>query len=424
MRWRKWRGVLIAGALGLAGSVASADPADVRPADEPVVSPAPAEPEPTERAELVEPEPDEPGTTPPIENAGALAPFFRALAGTERGEGLTRVTHLGDSSIGMDALPHGLRRRFQERFGDGGAGFLLLTQPAESYTNRTVRVRESSPWTSCVVVRRCRPDGHYGLGGVTAEARGRSSTTIEPRDGRRVSRAELWYLAQPRGGRLQFELGEASVEIDTAAEALEDRWHVLEGPEGDLTARVRTLGGRVRAYGMVLENDGPGVVWDSLPMVGAFTRRVLAYDEAHFARQLARRDPDLVVLSYGGNDLRGVVHGLSRERLQEETEQVLARVRAAVPDSACLLVGVSDHTASGLAAIEPRHVQTVIDAQRAAAERSGCAFWDQVAAMGGGGSFRTWHRRGLTAGDGKHLSARGREVIAARLHAALMHARQ
>jgi len=30
----------------------------------------------------------------------------------------------------------------------------------------------------------------------------------------------------------------------------------------------------------------------------------------------------------------------------------------------------------------------------------------------------------LTAGDGKHLSARGREVIAARLHAALMHARQ
>ena len=418
--WRNWRGGLIAGALGLVGSVASADPADVQPPSEPAERPPIAEPAPA----LVEPEPDQPGTTPPIENAGALAPFFEALARTERGEGLTRVTHLGDSSVGMDALPHGLRRRFQERFGDGGAGFLLLTQPAESYTNRTVRFRETSPWSSCVVVRRCQRDGHYGLGGVSAESRGRSSTTIEPREGRSASRAELWYLAQPRGGRVLFELGEASVEIDTASDTLEDRWHVLEGPEGDLTARVRALGGRVRAYGVVLENDGPGVVWDSLPMVGAFTRRVLAYDEAHFTRQLARRDPDLVVLNYGGNDLRGVVGGLSGERLQEETAQVLGRVRAAVPDAACLMVGITDHIASGLAEVQPRHVQTVIDAQRAAASQAGCAFWDQVAAMGGAGSFSTWYRRGLTAGDGKHLSAQGREVIAARLHAALMHARQ
>lgn len=421
MRTTQQRGAFVVWALGVSlCSIASADPGDT------LETPALAQPPPSVGEPIVEPEPDVPGTTPPIENAGALAPFFAALARTEAGAGVTRVTHLGDSSIGGDGVPHGMRRRLQETFGDAGTGFVLVQQPTPSYTNRTVRVRTRTPWRSCVVVRRCRRDGHYGLGGVLAESRGRSMTTIVPRDGRRVSRAELWYLAQPGGGRLGFEVGEASVELDTDASALEDRWHALEGPPGELRVRVRALGGgRVRAYGVVLENEGPGLVWDSLPMVGAFTQRVLAFDEAHFARQLAHRDPDLVVLSYGGNDLRRVVHGAAdRERIQDETERVLARVRAAAPDASCLVIGINDHTASGLADVEPRHIETLVAAQRAAARERGCAFWDQVAAMGGAGSFRGWQRRGLAAGDGKHLSARGRDVIAARLHAALMHARR
>lgn len=417
MRTRQRRGALVVWALAVSVcSIASADPGEALEAAARAQPPA----EQATTQAIAEPEPDQPGTTPPIEHAEALAPFFAALARTEAGEGITRVTHLGDSSIGLDGIPHGMRRRFQEQFGDAGAGFVVLEPPTDSYANRTVNVRSGPAWRSCVVVRRCRRDGHYGLGGVLADSRGRSATTIAPRDGRRMTRAELWYLAQPNGGRLRFELGEASAEIDTEASALEDRWHVLEG-EG--TVRVRALGGRVRAYGVVLENGGPGVVWDSLPLVGAFTHRMLAFDEAHFARQLAHRDPDLVVLSFGGNDLRRIVGGTSPERFREETEQVLARVRAAAPEAACLLVGINDHTASGATEVQPRHIEAVIAAQRAAAGNQGCAFWDQIAAMGGPGSFRAWQRRGLAAADGKHLSARGREVIAARLHAALMHAR-
>lgn len=421
MRTTNSRGALVVWAVGMTlCSIASADPGRDPTASAQSVGDIERSSAETPPEAIAEPEPDQPGRTPPIENAEALAPFFEALAWTEAGDGITRVTHLGDSSIGLDGIPHGMRRRLQARFGDAGAGFVLLEQPTDSYINRTVQVRSVRPWRSCVVVRRCRRDGHYGLGGVLADSRGGSMTTIAPRDGRSMTRAELWYLAQPRGGRVRFEFGDQQVELDTEAEALEDRWHLLEG-EG--TVRVRALGSRVRAYGVVLENDGPGVVWDSLPLVGAFTHRMLAFDEAHFARQLAHRNPNLVVLSFGGNDLRRIVGRTSPEALQEETEEVLGRVRRAVPDAACLLIGINDHTASGSSEVQPRHIEAVIGAQRRAAFNRGCAFWDQVEAMGGAGSFRSWRRHGLAAADGKHLSARGREVIAARLHAALMHAR-
>jgi lysophospholipase L1-like esterase len=372
-----------------------------------------------------EPRPGRPGATPPVENAAALAGFYAALERTRRGEGLTRVTNLGDSSIGMDALPHALRMRFARDLGDAGPGYVLLEPESPSYRNRTVALRTGPPWDVCVMIRRCKRDARYGLGGALAESRGGASTRIAPRDGREVSRAELWYLAQPRGGRLGFTFGDApEVVIDTRSPGVEGRWRVLERAPGAHPVRVRALGrGQVRVFGVVLENEGPGIVWDTLSVVGAFTHRVLAHDEGHFARQLARRDPDLVVLNYGGNDLRRMIFGgVDREGLEEETLQVLSRVRAAVPDAGCLVVGISDHTRSGTARVRPAQVEAVLDAQRHAARRAGCAFWDTTHAMGGAGSFERWRRHGLAANDGKHLTERGRRLVADRLHAALVHA--
>lgn len=366
----------------------------------------------------------EPGATPPIEHPEGLHRFGAALRGLGD-HGVVRVTHLGDSSIGMDGLPHALRTRFQRAYGDAGPGFVRLAPHGGSYRNRTVDVRVGPDWQLCAVIRRCHRDGHYGLAGFTASSRRGAHTIVTPREERTVSRAELWYLAQPRGGRLRFAFGDdVHADIDTSAAELEDRWHVLERAPGAHRVAVRALGGGVaRAYGVVLENEGPGVVWDTLPVVGAFTHRLLAHDEAHFAAQLARRDPDLVVLSYGGNDLRRLINEVvTAEGLEEETHRLLTRVREAVPDAGCLLVGISDHERSGEREVSPVHVRTVLAAQRAAAGRAGCAFWDTTAAMGGAGSFDDWRRRGLAAGDLKHLTERGRRVIAARLSAALIDA--
>ena len=74
--------------------------------------------------------------------------------------------------------------------------------------------------------------------------------------------------------------------------------------------------------------------------------------------------------------------GVGVAEFREETRQVLARVREALPESGCLLTGIIEHEMSGRSRIRPHHVQAIVDAQRAAAHEAGCAFFDTYAAMG------------------------------------------
>ena len=381
-----------------------------------------------------------------IEDPGgeALAPFYEALAtldaaldghddggaaegpaGLARGR-LVRVTHLGDSSIGMDGLPSVLRDHFQERFGDGGSGYLLLQPHSTSYRNRTVAMSTPTPWEFCYIIFQCRRDGHYGLGGVIAESTGGAKTTIRPVGGRTFTRAKLFYAGQPNGGDIGLRIGRwPEVRLDTEAPALEDRFHEERVEPGSHLVTVRAIG-RSRAYGLALENEGPGLVWDTLSMIGAFTVRLLAQDPEHFERQLSARAPDLVVLSYGGNDLRRyaarAATGESIDQFRQETASLVGRVRRARPNAGCLLLGINDHERSGRQQIVPAQVQAIVDAQRAAALEGGCAFFDTVAAMGGPGSFRRWRSQDppLAAADLKHLTHAGRQRMGGHIYDALI----
>jgi lysophospholipase L1-like esterase len=414
---------------------ASAQPIEVAsaPPGEPMAT-APETPQPEAPPEPAwEPEPNDPREARfPIDDPGgtALDHFYDALARTDDAapgtpDALTRVVHMGDSSIGMDQLPHYLRRPFQERFGDGGTGFVLLQPHSPSYRNQTVQLATPSPWDFCFIIFRCLRDGHYGLGGVAATSRGGATTVIRTgRDGdhvRTASRAELWYAGQPRGGRVELRIdrGEPIV-IDTEAPALEARYHEVDLEPGPHHVRVRAIGGGlVRAYGVVLENDGPGVVWDTLSMIGAFTPRLLDQDEAHFRDQLERRRANLVVLGYGGNDLRRFAgRGVPADQIREETRQLIERVRSS--GASCLLTSIVEHVFSGQARITSDDVEALVNAQREAAHQAGCAYFDVYAAMGGRGSFLEWQRRGLAADDGKHLSPAGRRRVAELIYEALL----
>jgi lysophospholipase L1-like esterase len=331
----------------------------------------------------------EPRSFQPIEDPkGSMRAFYEALGRTDSDTpgALTRVVHMGDSSIGLDGLPHAIRSRMQDRFGDGGAGFVLLDRYSKNYKNKAAAIRSAVGWDVCYIAYLCKKDGHYGLGGHVFRGRRGASSTIstlkEGGYGTDVSRFEVWYAAQPGGSELA-----------------------------------------VRVDGGVLETDGPGVVWDSLSMIGAFTKRLHGYDPTHIAVQIAHRDPHLLVLNYGGNDLRRIVtKAVTGEEYVEELRKVLSTLRTGKPSMSCLVVGVIDHGRSGSQTVEARHVDTMIEAQRKAAHAEGCAFFDTVAAMGGPGSLAKWRKRSppLAEPDLKHLNHRGRELMGELLFKALV----
>jgi lysophospholipase L1-like esterase len=359
----------------------------------------------------------------------ALDRFFARLARTDAGYAgaVTRIIHWGDSAIAADHVSSAIREKLQRRFGDAGHGFHLLAKPNASYVHKGIEFRGGEDWSRCYIINKCKGDGRYGLGGTTVWSSGgaesRFRTADDSANGRKVSRFELWYLADPKGGKIRLQVDdEEPVVIETAAAAPEDRWYPIEVADGPHRFEVRAAGGgRVRAYGVVLERDVPGVVWDGMAQLGAFASRMLYFDADHIRDQIAHRDAALLVFTFGGNDLQVAPSQL--DRFSENFRDVLRRFRSQQDPPDCIVMGPVDHGERvGGRIVSLPMVARITDAEREVALAEGCAFFDTTAAMGGEGSAGRWRKSNppLISGDLAHLTDAGQKVVAHLLYLAMM----
>ncbi len=368
-----------------------------------------------------------------IEDPGhqGMAPFYEALLRTARKEGgaLTRVAHYGDSSIATDLITHTVRRRMQRRFGDGGHGFILIAKGHMPWRHRDVTHASGGGWKLFEIVRGRLGVGAYGYGGVgyrgSPGAWARFGTADEESPvGRRVSRFELFYRREPRGGTVRIRVdGGEKVYLDTRGEARHDDVWRVQLPDGAHRLDLRVTAGRPFLYGVVMEREGPGVVYDSLGLVGARARRLLFFDPEHVRRQMALRRPDLLVLGFGGNEASDRIGGEGR-RYEEDFLEVIERMRAGRSEVGCLVVAPLDQAKRderGRIRTMPA-IPVIVAAQRRAARRAGCAFYDTFAAMGGEGAMRRWYRvrPRLALGDFRHATPRGYKVIGNLLYKAML----
>ncbi|TPV94239.1 MAG: hypothetical protein B7733_16155 [Myxococcales bacterium FL481] len=359
-----------------------------------------------------------------------LDSFFASLARSEAGQpgAITRVVHWGDSAIGVDGITSAIRHRMQQRFGDAGHGFHLMAPPNTSYRHQGVKFKHNDRWGKCFIIRKCRRDGHYGLGGVTFRSLGGAESSFAPAPKRslgKVSRFEVWYAAHPGGGKLRLRVDRGDkVVLDTHADQLEDRWHAIDVEDGMHQLSVRAAGsGRVRVYGVTMERDVPGVVWDGLALVGAFTNRMTQFDADHLRAQLEHRRPQLAVLTFGGNDM--VRSSMKMSQYADEFRQVIRHVRTARPEMACVVMSPLDHgKRQGRRIITMPVVPKMIEAQRQVAKEEGCGFFDTFSAMGGDGSAGRWHKKRprLVSGDLSHVTFKGQLVLGELFYRALMQA--
>ncbi|HSN82772.1 MAG TPA: GDSL-type esterase/lipase family protein [Polyangiales bacterium] len=358
-----------------------------------------------------------------------MRPFYEALEKTARGEkgAITRVAHYGDSSIATDLITSTVRENLQARFGDAGHGFVLAAKGYIPYKHRGVR-QSSNPdsWDVREVVRRQDRDGYYGYGGVQSRANpgawARIGTARGGEVGTRASRFEIYYQEQPRGGKFTVRLDDGKREtVSTKADDSNDAVYSIDAPDGAHQIELRyARGGPVYFYGVVLERDGPGVVYDSLGLVGARANRLLNYDEAHIRSQLERRGTDLIVLGFGGNEASD---DRTEDAFYEDYVEVLRHMRQGREDLGCLVFAPLDQAHRELGRIRTLDtIPRIVAAQRRAALDSGCAFYDTWAAMGGTDAMRRWYkaRPRLAMGDFRHATPAGYEIIGNMFYKALL----
>jgi lysophospholipase L1-like esterase len=391
-------------------------------------APAPAEDEPAAAltAPPVEPPPPPDEGVPGLRiglhdpTGRALARFHASLAEAQAGTGQSRVLFYGASHVASDLFTGLVRAELQSRFGDGGSGFALPAKPWRYYNLQGIEI-DATPraWTPLRVRASHRVLDWYGLAGVAVETRRAGAvaaieTAASGRVGRTASRYDLHYLEQEGGGDFDVYIDGRRIErVRTAADAHGPgyaTYHVEDGPHR-FELRVRG-NGPVRVFGVAVERSEPGVIVDTLGINGARAEYHLLWEDALYREHLARRDPDLVVLAYGTNEVGDDDDPI--EEYEARMNRVMTRVRETVPNASCLLIGPSDRPMreEGEMLDRPR-TRELIAAQRRVSDAHGCAFFDMVAFMGGPLSMVSWveHEPPYGAPDHIHLTRLGYERL-------------
>jgi len=355
--------------------------------------------------------------------------FYQALEKTARGDtgAITRVGHYGDSSIATDLITSTIRENLQARFGDAGHGFVLAAKGYIPYKHRGIRQTSNvEDWEVREVVRRQDRTGRYGYGGVQSRAQrgawARIGTAKGDDVGANASRFHIYFAEQPRGGKFSVRLDKGEREtVSTDSDVLGDGVYSIETPDGPHQIELRhARGGPVSFYGVAVEREGPGVVYDSLGLVGARANRLLNYDEEHIRSQLELRGVNLIVLGFGGNEASDQ---RTEEAFYEDYLRVLRRMRQGREDLGCLVFAPLDQARRHLGRIRTLStIPLIVAAQRRAAFDSGCAFYDTWKAMGGEDAMRRWYNAQprLAMGDFRHATPAGYEIIGNMFYKALL----
>lgn len=364
--------------------------------------------------------PDEP---PFRSSTPQLARFHAALNELARKKRTdhVRILWLGDSHGQADFWSGQVRKLLAERFGDGGPGFVHLGY--KNYRHDGVKLDIRGKW-------RMRPkkpvdpkrqgDGIYGLGGLMMSGYDD------------LPRVELKLPGGVPGGAAKLDLCYRFVEPGDALAYATDGGHevtLVEAPGQrgavahlELTAStkepfvVRPIG-RTDLCGVVIEADPakhPGVVLDTLAINGARYGTALAWEEAAWTKEVARRRPDLVIFEYGTNEAGDANPAYGK--VEKQVGELLARVRSVSPDVDCVVVSPTDRGDA-----EAR-VTTMRKGLMKAAKDHGCFWFDAWEILGGEGAFErlSLEPDGKVQPDQIHLTIKGYRELGAHLFEGLV----
>jgi lysophospholipase L1-like esterase len=354
---------------------------------------------------------------------GSLDALFTGLAAIERGVGTghmdpaSRVLWLffGDSHTAGDSMTSRLRVTLQAKFGDAGRGLVAAGRPpTRHYYQRDVHYGTSGSWKTAVGGHKNDPEP-YGVAGMRVYGQSKGSelwveTCSECQAGSRVGAFEILYYAAPDHGTLRYRVdAQAWQQLKTRTTAIEPPHparQVIPVPDGPHRLTLQHGGaGMIELFGVVLERTQPGVIVDSLGIVGRRLGSLRSWDWSVIGEQLASRDPRLVVLQYGTNEADDP--DLDLEAMARYFDETILRIRAAAPTASILILGPPDMAtreagkqcdrAKPAISLIPEcewhtpHVLTeIISTEHAAALRNHVAFFDTFAAMGGGDHMHPW----------------------------------
>ncbi len=381
-----------------------------------------------------------------------LDKFFNSLQQLSDKPELIRIVHYGDSQVEGDRITDYLRNRLQNRFGGCGVGLVPLLE--RQAFRSTLSSDESDNWNKFAVYgsepsKSNRPYGLLASYYRFASPIGKDSTissnpkmfnawvryretNLNGKSDRSTTIQNFKILYNSPYSELSTTIKiEKSTKNDTdtvfkykleqqnKAGELEVFEQTIDTKFKKLNVNFESLAGS-ELYGMTFDCNA-GVAVDNIALRGSagieFTKMNKEFLKQHFKKLNVK----LLILQFGVNVVPSPASNYGfYEKLMIKQLRFLKSLN---PELCILIVGVSDMAhKKGTSMVSYSNIPKIRDAQKNAAFKTGCAFWDLYEAMGGEGAMQSWvHSRPSLAGkDYTHFNARGARVVSEMLYEALM----
>jgi lysophospholipase L1-like esterase len=371
-----------------------------------------------------------------------LRPFMRKLATARQADRPVRILQIGDSHTAGDQITGSWRTILQARYGGGGRGVLPPGRPYEGYLTRGITVAQGPGWSVSGIFGPAWHDGAGPLRGLT----GYSLSTTQ--DGAFLSlvadpteyfdRFTVCALTGPGAGTVRLTAATATASLVLDAPTVGSACQSLDTGNRTGVASLTASGGPVTLTSWATEaSTGGGVILSNLGTVGAqlvhWTART---DDRLVAAELARYQPDLVVIAFGTNE--AFMPRFSAAGYTANLKAGIGRVQRLLPGVPVLVIGAGD-SGTKLPALQsgeggmapscndgspwsPTAALPVVQAtQRRVAHELGTAYWDWSQAMGGRCTANRWSAftPPLMRGDHVHFTSAGGAEVARLLQADL-----
>lgn len=358
----------------------------------------------------------------------AMDMFFESLRETalKKRKEPVRISQYGDSLISGDGFTGQLRNLLQSRFGDGGHGYIPLKAPSRFMGFHGLRVSSSESWKLDSITRSSKKPRALGVGGASFVPKGATRLKIQSRDKSRTFDrlgvlASVNNLNKPVQFHLKTEANKQQISVPT--KALQDEVHWLSikpTPNVELSNFNHAT-----YYGIVLENQGHGVVVDNFGMLSSRVSSLVRMDAKHWKQQLKARGVNLASFSFGTNSaFSGKPSSKWLNRYKGVYGYVLNAAQDVRDNRDCLVLSILTRASKQNDRIlQYPSVKPMVAAQRETALKAGCAFWNMNAAMGGEKGPAKWYKNSprLLGSDFTHPTSTGYRKLAKMFHGALLY---
>ena len=335
--------------------------------------------------------------------------------------------HFGGSHIQAGKPIAIAREILQEKYGNGGLGYLFNYKAANTYGSIVYNTSYTGKWNSRKSYQGRSTTLPVGFCGMTVES-------FDPI-------ASLKFdLKNPLAAdshliQVFFENDSLAKDIKILVDTIEiNELHGLTyTPYGlnfiysdsisSIQLKVKSDGGsRFRFYGLSLEKKANnGLVYHPAGVGSAAYRSFLVFDK--YEAQADVLKPDVAVLDFGTNDI--VYYNTIDPKLESQVIKSIEKLRKHNPEILIVLTSSQDLY------FKKRVVDacsTFRDLMDTIARKYDCLFWNYYDISGGKNTIRDWNKEGYALADGIHLTNKGYEkkgeLLALSIEQTLTHVRR